>query len=121
MNKQISTLDEISFKRSACPIACCLDIMGDKWTLLVVRDLFFGKMKFTEFQQSAENIPTNILANRLKQLEAAQLIVKTPYQQRPVRNQYQLTESGQSLELVLKAMVQWSEQQLVNTARVQNL
>ncbi|MBL4638382.1 MAG: helix-turn-helix transcriptional regulator [Proteobacteria bacterium] len=113
----MNPLNEMSFKRSACPIACSLDIIGDKWTLLVVRDLFFGKTKFKELQESAENIPTNILANRLKQLEKAGMVVKTPYQDRPVRYQYHLTETGKSLESVVKAIVQWGEQQFVNTSR----
>ena len=117
MNKEMNPLNEMSFKRSACPIACSLDIIGDKWTLLVVRDLFFGKTKFKELQESAENIPTNILANRLKQLEKAGMVVKTPYQDRPVRYQYHLTETGKSLESVVKAIVQWGEQQFVNTSR----
>jgi DNA-binding HxlR family transcriptional regulator len=117
MNKEINPLNEMSFKRSACPIACSLDIIGDKWTLLVVRDLFFGKTKFKELQESAENIPTNILANRLKQLEKAGMVAKTPYQDRPVRYQYHLTESGKSLESVVKAIVNWGEQQLFNTSR----
>jgi DNA-binding HxlR family transcriptional regulator len=117
MNKEMNPLNEMSFKRSACPIACSLDIIGDKWTLLVVRDLFFGKTKFKELQESAENIPTNILANRLKQLEKAGMVAKTPYQDRPVRYQYHLTESGKSLEAVVKAIVKWGEQQFFNTGR----
>jgi DNA-binding HxlR family transcriptional regulator len=121
MNKEINHHSEMSFKRSACPIACSLDIIGDKWTLLVVRDLFFGKTKFKELQESAENIPTNILTSRLKQLEKLQLVSKTPYQDRPVRYQYQLTESGRSLDGIIKAMVQWAEKQFNNTERTGSL
>lgn len=117
MNKEMNPLNEMSFKRSACPIACSLDIIGDKWTLLVVRDLFFGKTKFKELQASAENIPTNILTNRLKRLEKAGMVAKKPYQDRPVRYQYHLTETGKSLEAVVKAIVQWGEQQFSNTSR----
>ncbi len=117
MNKELTLLNEMSFKRSSCPIACTLDIIGDKWTLLVVRDLFFGKTKFKELQASAENIPTNILTSRLKQLEKAGMVVKTPYQERPIRYQYLLTESGKSLESVIKTIVKWGETQLSNTHR----
>ena len=53
-------------QRSHCPMACVLDLIGDRWTLLVVRDLFFGKRLFKEFQESKERIPTNILSDRLK-------------------------------------------------------
>lgn len=117
MNTELNALNEMSFKRSSCPIACSLDIIGDKWTLLVVRDLFFGKTKFKELQESAENIPTNILTNRLKQLEKAGMVVKAPYQDRPVRYEYLLTESGKSLESVIKAIVKWGETQFHNTSR----
>ena len=58
-----------SCKRSACPVACTLDLLGDKWTLLVIRDLLLGKHTFTAFQASPEKIPSNILAERLKRLE----------------------------------------------------
>ena len=59
---------KLSKMRSPCPIANTLDIIGDKWTLLVIRDLFAGKTTYGEFQDSPEGIPTNILADRLKRL-----------------------------------------------------
>ena len=55
-------------KRSVCGVASILDLLGDKWTLLVVRDLLLGKQTYSEFQKSPEGIPTNILAERLKRL-----------------------------------------------------
>ena len=58
-------------RRSQCPVACSLDLIGDRWTLLVVRDLFPGKSRFGDFASSPEGIPSNILAERLKRLEAA--------------------------------------------------
>ncbi|MCK5922683.1 MAG: helix-turn-helix transcriptional regulator [Methylococcales bacterium] len=97
------------FKRSPCPVACTLDIIGDKWTLLVVRDLFAGKKTYSEFQNSPENIPTNILAGRLKRLVEYGVIVKEPYQMHPIRYEYTLTSKGRDLGLVLKAMVHWGE------------
>ena len=97
------------FRRSPCPVACTLDILGDKWTLLVVRDLFAGKKTYGEFQHSPEKIPTNILADRLKRLVVHEIVTKEPYQARPVRYQYVLTEKGRELGPVLKAMVQWGE------------
>jgi len=93
--------------RSPCPIANTLDILGDKWTLLVIRDLFTGKHTYSEFQSSPEKIPTNILANRLKRLADFGIIEKAPYQQRPVRYAYQLTDKGRSLGQVLKEMADW--------------
>ncbi|MCU7926075.1 MAG: helix-turn-helix transcriptional regulator [Candidatus Thiodiazotropha sp. (ex Dulcina madagascariensis)] len=98
-----------AFARSPCPVACVLDIIGDKWTLLVVRDLFAGKRTYGEFQASFEKIPTNILAERLKRLIEYEIIVKSPYQQRPVRYEYVLTTKGKELGPILKAMAQWGE------------
>ena len=71
-------------KRSTCPVACALDLAGDKWTLLVVRDLLRGRKTYGELADSPERIPTNILADRLKRMEEGGLIEATPYQQRPV-------------------------------------
>ncbi len=101
--------------RSPCPIANTLDILGDKWTLLVVRDLFAGKSTYGDFQSSPEGIPTNILADRLKRLAAHGMIEKEPYQQNPVRYAYRLTNSGRSLAPVLKAMVDWGNRNIADT------
>ncbi len=97
------------FKRSPCPVASTLDIVGDKWTLLVVRDLFAGKRIYSEFQGSPEKIPTNILADRLKRLVERGIVEKRPYQTHPVRYEYLLTTKGRDLGMVLKAMVKWGE------------
>jgi DNA-binding HxlR family transcriptional regulator len=101
--------------RSPCPIANTLDILGDKWTLLVIRDLFAGKSTYSEFQSSPEHIPTNILANRLKRLADYGIIEKAPYQQRPVRYAYQLTVKGRSLAPVLKAISEWGTKNITGT------
>jgi DNA-binding HxlR family transcriptional regulator len=85
------------FTRSACAIANSLDIVGDKWSLLVVRDLLHGKRTYGELANSPERIPTNILADRLKRLEGAGIIVSIPYQQRPMRYAYTLTPKGTAL------------------------
>lgn len=93
--------------RSSCPIACTLDLIGDRWTLLVLRDLMLGKQRFSEFLQSAESIPTNVLTQRLKRLEGAGLIVRTPYQDNPPRSAYALTPAGESLAPVIRAIHDW--------------
>jgi len=103
------------FARSACAIASSLDIVGDKWTLLVVRDLLHGKRTYGELVDSPERIPTNILAERLKRLEAAGIIVGTPYQERPVRYAYTLTPKGRALGDVLLAFVRWGTQHIPGT------
>ena len=101
--------------RSSCPVSCSLDLLGDKWTLLVVRDLLLGKTTYTQFQKSLEGIPTNILAERLKRLQTAGIIEKSRYQERPVRYAYHLTEKGRDLRPVLSAMIDWGNKYIPGT------
>jgi DNA-binding HxlR family transcriptional regulator len=103
------------FVRSACAIANSLDIVGDKWTLLVVRDLLHGKRTYGELVNSPERIPTNLLAERLKRLEGAGIIVGTPYQEHPMRYAYTLTPKGRALGDVLLAFVRWGKQHIPGT------
>ncbi|GAB4370309.1 MAG: helix-turn-helix domain-containing protein [Elainellaceae cyanobacterium] len=102
--------------RSQCPIACSLDLIGDRWTLLVIRDMmFFKKQRFEEFLESPEGISTNILAARLKFLEETGLVEKQPYSNHPRRMNYQLTERGKSLRPVLKSMIAWGLKHIPDT------
>jgi DNA-binding HxlR family transcriptional regulator len=103
------------FKRSACPVANMLDVLGDKWTLLIVRDLFLGKRLYREFVESPEGIPTNILAERLKRLEAAGIVVREPYQDRPVRYAYALTKKGKDLFPVVAEIIRWANKHIAGT------
>ena len=103
------------FTRSACAIANSLDLVGDKWSLLVVRDLLHGKHTYSELANSPERIPTNILAERLKRLEAAGIIDGTPYQKHPIRYAYTLTPKGTALGEVLLAFVRWGKQYIPGT------
>lgn len=102
-------------KRSSCPAACALDIAGDKWTLLVVRDLLRGRHTFKELLAADEGIPTNILADRLKRMEQGGLIEAEPYQDRPVRWRYELTPKGRDLGHVLAAMARWGRKHVRGT------
>lgn len=95
--------------RSGCPIAVTLDIIGDRWTLLILRDLFMGKTRYGEFLESPEGITTNILAERLKRLTENGIVDKRPYQDRPARYEYVLTKKGRALHPVLKQVVIWAE------------
>jgi DNA-binding HxlR family transcriptional regulator len=104
-----------TFARSACAIANSLDILGDKWSLLVVRDLLHDKHTYGELAASPEHIPTNILADRLKRLEATGIITSAAYQQRPVRYSYTLTAKGRALGEVLLAFVRWGKQHIPGT------
>ena len=103
------------FARSACAVANTLDVVGDKWSLLVVRDLLHGKRTYGELADSPERIPTNILAERLKRLEAAGIISSAPYQQHPVRYAYSLTAKGTALGDVLLAFVRLGKQHIPGT------
>jgi DNA-binding HxlR family transcriptional regulator len=103
------------FPRSPCAIACTLDLIGDKWSLLVVRDLLRGDVTYGELQNSPEGIPTNILADRLKRLEQAGVIAKSAYQEHPVRYVYGLTEKGKGLSDVLGAVVRWGQKHIPGT------
>ena len=107
----------MKFERSACPITNVLDILGDKWTLLVIRDLVLGKRRYQEFMSSPEQMASNILADRLKRLEAAGLVTKRTYQKNPARYEYILTKKGKGLETVLEAIIVWGQQHYPGTKR----
>ena len=83
--------------RTVCPVACALDLIGDKWTLLVVRDLACGKRFFKDFCQSRERIATNILADRLEKLVEHGLAEKFTTADEPGREAYRLTARGKRL------------------------
>jgi len=102
-------------RRSSCPAACALDLAGDRWTLLVVRDLLRGRSTYGELADSAEGIPTNILADRLRRMEQSGLIRAVPYQRRPVRYSYSLTRKGRSLNDVLAAVARWGHRHIPGT------
>lgn len=99
--------------RSKCSIARSLELLGDKWTLLIVRDLMWhGRHTFQALQDSAEGMPSNILADRLRRLVAWGLVRKEAYQDRPLRHAYHLTEEGRSLEPVLLQVMRWGHERL---------
>lgn len=95
-------------QRSDCPIASTLDVVGDKWTLLLIRDIgLFGMHRNKDIQERDEGIPSNILANRLKHLVEQGLVEKRLYQEHPPRYEYHLTKPGRELLPVIKAMANW--------------
>lgn len=101
--------------RSGCPIATTLDLVGDKWTLVIVRDMVTGKRRYKEFLESPEGIPTNILADRLRRMVELGLISKAPYQSNPPRYAYTLTNRGKSLLPILQSMCTWANAEFPNT------
>src|SRR5687768_11607210 len=95
------------FYKQYCPVAKSLDVIGDRWTLLIVRDLLRGKQRFKDLQSSLSGIAPNLLSDRLKKLEEAGLIARQMFRQLPPRVEYSLTEKGQSLEKVLQSLAQF--------------
>jgi DNA-binding HxlR family transcriptional regulator len=87
-------------------VACCLDIIGDRWTLLVIRDLWLGRSRFKDFTASPESIPTNILTERLQRLLKHELVVQVAAEGSKHLG-YQLTEKGNALLPILRAMKAW--------------
>ncbi|MDB6092644.1 MAG: putative transcriptional regulator [Verrucomicrobia bacterium] len=104
--------------RSPCAVACGLDIFGDRWTLLVVRDLLRGHRRYGEFAGSKEKIPTNLLADRLSRLETAGIVTRTPYQDNPPRYEYALTPKGDALRPIIRAIADWGAQHIPGTRRM---
>jgi DNA-binding HxlR family transcriptional regulator len=108
-------LRAMSFKRSRCPVACTLDVIGDKWSLLIVRDLLLGRSSYSEFLNAGEGIPTNILARRLRRLEEAGLVEKRVARGPRRRFEYRLTATGRGLGPIVKVLVEWGRSQIRGT------
>jgi DNA-binding HxlR family transcriptional regulator len=104
-------------RRSACAVANTLDRVGDKWSLLLVRDMLAGKKTYGQFLESPEGIPTNILADRLKRLERFGIIMRSAYQEHPVRYAYSLTAEGKQLGRVLRALAEWGLENIAGTKK----
>jgi DNA-binding HxlR family transcriptional regulator len=94
-------------RRSVCPVACTLDVLGDRWTLLVIRDLLCGRCTFQEFLDSPERIATNILSDRLERLVGSGIVETVPSTVRSDRHTYRLTDRGRALTPVLEAIRDW--------------
>lgn len=101
-------------RRSECPIAASLDVLGDKWTLLVVRDLLDGKRRFSEFERSPEGIPTNILTERLRRLERLGLAERVQRGE-TTRFDYEPTARARDLRPVLLAISEWGNLHIDDT------
>jgi len=99
--------------RSVCPISSGLDILGDKWSLIIVRDLIsHGTRTYSEFLEAPEHVSTNILAARLRLLAAVGIIERTNPHASARNNAYQLTTSGHALRPVLEELAKWSQSHL---------
>lgn len=99
--------------RSVCPVSSGLDCLGDKWSLLIVRDLLaHGRLTYSEFLTAPEHISSNILASRLRSLTAAGIIERTNPEAAARNNTYQLTKSGRDLQPVIEGLGTWSQTHL---------
>ena len=110
MARSKQTADCPVARRSVCPLACSLDLFGDRWTLLVVRDLLFGDRRFKDFSGSPENIPTNLLSERLSRLLNHGVIVRVTPPDGSKHLAYRLTPKGEALRPILAAMRDWGLQ-----------
>lgn len=112
---------EIIKKRSNCPLSGSLDIFGDKWSLLIIRDLVFGnKCTYNDFLRSEEGIATNILASRLKGLEENGVIEKSKHPESKAKKLYRLTQKGIDLLPIIVEIYIWSDMYLTVPAEIKN-
>lgn len=93
---------------TVCPIARALAVVGDRWTVLILRELFLGTRRFEQFQTQTGMSP-HLLSTRLKRLEADGIIEQRPYNERPPRHEYRLTDKGMDLYPLLLSLKSWGE------------
>ena len=99
-----------SYRQKGCPVARTLDVIGERWTILILRDLFLkGPRRFQDFEESLGGVAPNTLSARLKDLEASGLLERHLYSEHPPRLEYRLTEKGRTLGPVMKALREWGE------------
>jgi DNA-binding HxlR family transcriptional regulator len=94
-----------------CSIARALEIVGERWTLLIIRDCFLGLRRFEEFQQSL-GVARNVLTDRLNRLVEEGILERVRYSERPERFEYRLTDKGRELDLALAGLRQWGDEHL---------
>jgi len=99
-----------------CPVASALEIVGERWTLLILRDIFMGIRRFEDLQRNL-GVARNILQARLERLLEFGILVKRPYQERPLRHEYRLTAKGADLWPVLVSLLQWGDQYALSGER----
>lgn len=94
----------------ACPVETTLTLIGDKWKVLILRDLMNGKMRFGELKKSIGSVSQKVLTAQLRDMEKSGLVNRIVYAEVPPRVEYSLTELGKSLEPILDAMKNWGEE-----------
>ncbi len=96
--------------QAACPVARTLNVVGDRWTILVLRDLSRGRQRFSTLLESLKSVPSNLLSNRLKRLERHGMVERVFYSEHPPRAEYRLTEKGRAFVPVLVALRDYGEE-----------
>jgi DNA-binding HxlR family transcriptional regulator len=96
------------YSGQTCSIARTLEVIGERWTMLIVRDIFLGLRRFDDIQADL-GIARNVLAARLERLVETGVLEKAPYQEHPLRHEYRLTDKGRDLWPVLVELVQWGD------------
>ena len=109
MTRQASKWDNLS--EDWCPVARALSVIGDRWTMLIVRDCFLGKSRFDEFQKSL-GMTRHLLSDRLKRLVEQGVLEKNPYQENPVRYDYRLTDKGKDFAPALVGLKDWGKKHM---------
>ena len=99
------------YEGQICSIARALEVVGDRWTLLIIRDVILGHTRFDQLSDSL-GVASNVLTDRLNRLTAEGLLERVPYNERPERFEYRLTKKGRELGLVLIALMQWGDRYL---------
>ena len=100
-----------TYEGQNCSIARALELVGERWTLLIIRDAFLGRRRFDEFQKSL-GVARNVLTERLNRLVEEGILERTAYSERPPRSEYRLTEKGRDLAIPLLALMQWGDRHL---------
>ena len=102
-------MDANTRKMPDCPVEITLQLIGDKWTVLIIRDLLTGTKRFNELMRSVTGITQKVLTSHLRAMEAAGLVSRKVYAEVPPRVEYTLTETGYSLKPILDSMVAWGD------------
>jgi len=94
-------------EHSWCPVEVTMNIIGKRWTAIIIRDLVQGKKRFCQLEQSLDGISAKVLSQRLNELEQCGIILRVVYAEVPVRVEYSLTDKGQDLDRVIDSMADW--------------
>ena len=104
-----------TYESQTCSVARTLELVGERWTLLIIRDAFLGVRRFGDFADRL-GIARNVLQDRLERLVAAGVLVKVPYQERPLRHEYRLTDMGRDLWPSIVTLMQFGDKHLAGAA-----